>query len=233
MANTTVQTGPTPAPEEPRRPLLRHHHVAAGDLRVRRGAPEVVRHAGADDARSSPSGTALPMTTEAGKQAALDQQVTQMESFGMHGQRPDVRADAEAARRSRRTRPPAACSSSSPIIAVDHRRHPVRDLQRRDGRRGDVQAGVRGRRPRRRRSRRSAQLFTGPLNYFRGSDDAARPTWRCCCRCSTRGRSSAGCSGMIDLFLDLVADRAGDRPGRALPPAHAADRDRRCSRSTP
>ena len=37
----------------------------------------------------------------------------------------------------------------------------------------DVQAAVRRGRPRRASSRRSAQLFTGPLNYFRGARQSA------------------------------------------------------------
>ncbi len=51
---------------------------------------------------------ALPMTTEAGRQAAIDQQVTQMQSFGMDRRHGDHRGDL--------------------------RRDSLCDLQRRDGR---------------------------------------------------------------------------------------------------
>ena len=80
--------------------------------------PEVVRDAGAHDGASSRIFTALPLTTEAGRQAALDQQVEQMQSFGFDSERPDVRADGEERADGCRTRRASACSFVSPIFAV-------------------------------------------------------------------------------------------------------------------
>ena len=74
---------------------------------------------------------ALPMTTEAGKEATLRQQVEGMESFGM-----TVSDQAyEGMRRrhggSRPTRLPASILVFSPIMTLVFAGHPVRGLQRR------------------------------------------------------------------------------------------------------
>ena len=161
-------------------------------------------------------GTALPMTTEAGKEATLEQQVRGMESFGMTGDRPDVRADARADVVRALSRRRIGVLIFSPIIALASPAfcfavfnaamggeasfkqvfavlvHAGRDL-------GAAAALHRAAEllPRRRRS----------ATNLGGAAADARP----------RSRSSAGCSAMIDLFLIWCAVRPGDRAGGALP----------------
>ena len=81
-----------------------------------------------------------------------------------------------------------------PVIFADHRRHPLRDLQRRARWHRHVQAAVRGRRA------LVGGFAARPVLHDADElparhDEQLRPTWPCCCRWSTRRRSWAGCWG--------------------------------------
>ena len=163
------------------------------------------------------------MTTEAGRQAAHRSAGRVDEVVRHRGQRPDVRRRWRRARGRCRTRPAAACSSSSPIFAVIIAGILFAIFNAALGGEASfkqvftvlVHAGA---------VSALSTVFSGIINYFRG------------------GVGSAANLGALlpmlpeDSFVgeparhgrrlpDLVRHRPGHRAGRAVPAAHAADRD--------
>jgi len=128
---------------------------------------QVVRDAGADDRHRREIFAALPMTTEAGRQAAIDQQVTQMQSFGM-----TVSDQVYEALEKGAGRMPYTTGISvlvvTPIFGLIIAGNPVRDLQRRDGVAKPRSNSLRGARARRRGLGAVGGLF-GDRQLFRGS----------------------------------------------------------------
>ena len=165
------------------------------------------------------------MTTEAGRRPAWISNVRQMETFGVQvndemyaGMR---RACDYAALQDVR----AASSSSARSSRVIFAGILFGVFTVADGRHGDVQAAVRGRTCTRRRSPPLGQLFTGPLNYFRGSMSSAT-NLAVVLPMIDEGSFLGRLLGMIDLFLIwwLVVLAIG--LGVSVPAPDAADRDR-------
>ena len=172
MANTTVETGAVPAPKNL---LARFVGIITSPRATYESVVAQPRWLGMLVLTTLIMAvcTTLPMTTDAGREAALDQQVKQMESFGITVER---RRCTRGCRSGSAITPYITAASiivMSPIMAVIFVRHPVRDLQRRDGGHGDLQAGLHASGCTPRRSARSASCSPGPFNYFRGAMTSA------------------------------------------------------------
>ena len=172
------------------------------------------------------AGVSLPLTTAAGQQSQLDNQVRAIESFGGEVNAGDVRS----MQRSMRFAPVQTFVTiliMGPLMSVIFSGilfgvvHACSAARRRSSSCSRSTST-------RRSSPPSAQLFTGPLNYFRGSMSSA--TNLAVLLPMVSEQSFLGrLLGMIDSVLDLVAARAVDRPGVLYRRADAADRLHRCS----
>lgn len=197
MANTTLQTGPTPAPKS----LVSRFIGVITSPRATFDA--VVAHPKwfgmlALTTLIITVCTTLPMTTEAGREALLDTQVRQVESFGMQ-----VNDQMYEQMRSRIGIAPyttaGAVIAMSPIIAALLAGILFAIFNAAMGGTATfkqvftvvVHAGV---------ISALGQLFTGPLNYVRGTM-ASATNLSVLLPMLTEGSFAARLAGMIDLFI--------------------------------
>jgi len=197
MANATVQTGATPAPKSlPARFI--------GIITSPRETFEsVVAHPKwfgmlVLTTLVVMAGTVLPMTTDAGKDAALEAQVRQMESFGMQ-----VNDQMYAQMRNRMGIAPYTTAAGilimSPIITLVMAGILFAIFNAVMGGNGSfkqvysvvVHAGA---------ISALGQLFTGPLNYFRGTMTSAT-NLAVLLPMLPEGTFFARLAGMVDLFI--------------------------------
>ena len=199
MANTPVQPGATPAPKS----LVARF---IGIITAPRATFEsVVAHPkwfgmlALTTVASSRSSRRCRLTTEAGQQARS----TAGASDGVvrhAGERPDVPGRCRSGCRLRRTRPRLACSSSCPSSRVIIAGILFAIFNAAMGGTATFKQVFTVVRPRRALSAALGQLFTGPLNYFRGTMSSAT-NLSVLLPMLTEESFAARLLGMIDLFM--------------------------------
>ena len=225
MTTPPTAAGITACPEESPRAFHRRHHrrrsdtfasVAAhpkwfGMLALTTVIIAIFTRAAADDARPD----ARP---------AIDQQVEQMKSFGM-----TVNDEMYEQMEKGSGRMPYTTGISMLVVVADRRGHhrgdPVRHLQRGDGRRGLVQAGLQrsGRTPV--RSRRSRRCCLGHHQLLPAGPTGSVANLGALLPMLPENSFAAHLLGMVDVFLIWYIVVLAIGLARAVPPAHAADRD--------